>query len=81
PEARRVLEKRLDDGDLLGMAATSALELGIDVGGLDVVVSCGFPGTVASFRQQAGRAGRRGQGCLVVMVASDNPMDTYLVHH
>lgn len=81
PEARRELEHRLDDGDLLGMAATSALELGIDVGGLDVVVSCGFPGTVASFRQQAGRAGRRGQGCLVVMVASDNPLDTYLVHH
>ncbi|MBB3116913.1 DEAD/DEAH box helicase [Corynebacterium bovis] len=81
PEDRRDLERRLDDGDLLGVATTNALELGIDVGGLDAVVCAGFPGTVASFRQQAGRAGRRGQGALVVMVGSDDPMDTYLVHH
>ena len=81
PEDRRYLEKALDEGELLGVAATNALELGIDVGGLDAVVSAGFPGTITSFRQQAGRAGRRGQGALVVLVGSDNPMDTYLIHH
>nr|VDG62152.1 ATP-dependent helicase [Streptococcus thermophilus] len=80
-EDRRALERALDNGDVLGMATTNALELGIDVGGLDAVVMAGFPGTVASFRQQAGRSGRRGQSSLVVMVARDEPMDTYLVHH
>jgi DEAD/DEAH box helicase domain-containing protein len=78
PAQRREIERRLMEGELLGVAATDALELGIDVGLLDCVISVGFPGTMASLRQQWGRAGRRGHG-LAVLVASEDALDQYFM--
>jgi DEAD/DEAH box helicase domain-containing protein len=75
---RREIERRLVEGELLGVSATDALELGIDIGLLDCAISVGFPGTVASLRQQWGRAGRRGHG-LAVMVASEDALDQYFM--
>jgi DEAD/DEAH box helicase domain-containing protein len=78
PAQRREIERRLVEGDLLGVSATDALELGIDIGELDAAISVGFPGTVASLRQQWGRAGRRGHG-LAVLVASEDALDQFFM--
>ena len=78
PAQRREIERRLMDGELLGVAATDALELGIDIGRLDCAISVGFPGTVASLRQQWGRAGRREHG-LAVLIASEDALDQFFM--
>jgi DEAD/DEAH box helicase domain-containing protein len=78
PQQRREIERRLVEGELLGVSATDALELGIDIGMLDAAICVGFPGTVASLRQQWGRAGRRGHG-LAMLVASEDALDQYFM--
>ncbi len=81
PRERREIERGLRAGDVRGVVATSALELGIDIGSLDACIMVGYPGTIASTWQQAGRAGRRSDLSLTVLVATSNPLDQFLAAH
>ncbi|MDD5094597.1 MAG: DEAD/DEAH box helicase [Dehalococcoidia bacterium] len=80
-EDRREIERRLFQGELLGVVATNALELGVDIGRLDATLLTGYPGSIASTWQQAGRSGRSGEQSLSIMVGSDNPLDQYIMRH
>ena len=81
PNLRREIEKGLKDGDIKGVVSTNALELGIDIGKLDVCFMAGYPGTISSTWQQAGRAGRRSNTSLAILVASSNPLDQFVINH
>ncbi len=81
PTERRSIERGLRDGEILGVVSTNALELGVDIGRLDVAVLAGYPGSVAATWQQMGRAGRRGGTSVAVLVASPSPVDRYVIHH
>ncbi len=78
PEERKEIEKRLASGNISGVVATNALELGIDIGDLELAISCGFPGTKASFWQQIGRSGRRGDGAIGILILDVSPLDQYI---
>ena len=81
PTERRAIERGLRDGEILGVVATNALELGVDIGRLDVSVLAGYPGSVAATWQQIGRSGRRQGTSVAVLVASGAPVDQYVIHH
>ena len=81
PTERRAIERGLRDGEILGVVATNALELGVDIGRLDVSILAGYPGSVAATWQQFGRAGRRQGTSVAILVASGAPVDQYVIHH
>ncbi|NLJ40896.1 MAG: DEAD/DEAH box helicase [Clostridiales bacterium] len=81
PTERRQIEKGLREGSILGVVSTNALELGIDIGSLETAIICGYPGSIASTWQQAGRAGRRNSTSIAILVASSNPLDQYTIQH
>ena len=81
PEERREIERQLFSGELLGVTSTNVLELGIDVGSLDASIIVGYPGTIASTWQQAGRAGRSGEESLAVLIGLNTPIDQYMMRH
>lgn len=81
PAERREIEQGLRSGAVRGVVATNALELGVDIGGVEAAVLIGYPGSIAATRQQAGRAGRKQQASAAVLVASANPLDQFLVQH
>lgn len=81
PRERREIERKLREGEIRGVVATNALELGIDIGSLDAVVMAGYPGTIASTWQRAGRAGRRQSTSAAVLVASSAPLDQFIIEH
>ena len=81
PNLRREIERGLRDGSVLGVVSTNALELGIDIGSLEACVICGYPGSIASMWQQAGRAGRRQGASAVFLIASSSPLDQYIIRN
>lgn len=81
PSERRDIEQKLFSGELMGVISTSALELGVDIGGLDVCILCGYPGSVSSTWQRAGRVGRHGQESLILMIAIKDALDHYFISH
>jgi DEAD/DEAH box helicase domain-containing protein len=81
PTERRAIERGLRDGEILGVVATNALELGVDIGRLDISILAGYPGSIAGTWQQFGRAGRREGTSVAVLVASGAPVDQYVIHH
>ncbi len=81
PNQRRMIEKKIRQGDIMGIAATNALELGIDIGGLNAIIMAGYPGTIADTWQQAGRAGRRQSKSVAILISGNSPLDQFIINN